>query len=159
MATEDLKKQIQNDMVAAMRSKEKERLGTIRMLLAAIKQLEIDNKKTLDDNDVLKVVEKMIKQRRDSIKQYEAGNRPELAKKEHQEIDILQVYMPEQMSEADVKAAIEADVKAAIDAAIKDTGATTMKDMGKVMGVLKDKLQGRADMGTVSSIIKERLGS
>jgi len=149
MATEDLKKQIQNDMVAAMRSKEKERLGTIRMLLAAIKQREIDEKKTLDDNEALKVVEKMIKQRRESIKQYEAGNRPELAAKEHKEIEILQVYMPEQMNDA--------EIAAVIDAAIQSTGATSMKDMGKVMGALKEKLQGRADMSAVSAKIKARL--
>lgn len=149
MTAEDLKKKIQNDMVAAMRAKEKERLGTIRLLMAAIKQREIDDQTTLDNNGVLKVIEKMIKQRRDSIKQYEAGNRPELAEKENKEIDILQVYLPAQMSDA--------DINAAIDEAIQSTDASSMKDMGKVMGVLKDKLQGRADMGAVSAKIKQRL--
>ncbi|WP_423062930.1 GatB/YqeY domain-containing protein [Candidiatus Paracoxiella cheracis] len=149
MTAEDLKKKIQNDMVAAMRAKEKERLGTIRLLMAAIKQREIDDQITLDNNGVLKVIEKMIKQRRDSIKQYETGNRPELAEKESKEIDILQVYMPAQMSDA--------DINAAIDEAIQSTGASSMKDMGKVMGVLKDKLQGRADMGAVSAKIKQHL--
>ncbi len=149
MTAEDLKKKIQNDMVAAMRAKEKERLGTIRLLMAAIKQREIDDQITLDNNGVLKVIEKMIKQRRDSIKQYETGNRPELAEKESKEIDILQVYMPAQMSDA--------DINAAIDEAIQSTGASSMKDMGKVMGVLKDKLQGRGDMGAVSAKIKQHL--
>lgn len=147
---EDLKKQIENDMVAAMRAKEKERLGTIRMLMAMIKQREIDDQITLDNSSVIKIVEKMIKQRHESINHYEAGKRPELAAKEQEEINILQAYLPEQMSEA--------DITAAIDEVISSAGASTMKDMGKVMGVLKDKLQGRADMGAVSAKIKERLG-
>lgn len=151
MTAEDLKKQIHNDMVAAMRAKEKERLGTIRMLLAAIKQREIDDQTTLDNKGVIKVVEKMIKQRRESIKQYEAGNRPELAAHENNEITVLQVYMPAQMSDA--------EINAAIDAAITSTSATTMKDMGKVMGALQAKLQGRADMGAVSAKIRARLNN
>lgn len=151
MTAEDLKKQIHNDMVAAMRAKEKERLGTIRMLLAAIKQREIDDQTTLDNKGVIKVVEKMIKQRRESIKQYEAGNRPELAAHENNEITVLQVYMPAQMSDAEINAAIEA--------AITSTGATTMKDMGKVMGALQAKLQGRADMGAVSAKIRAHLNN
>ena len=138
-------------MVAAMRAKAKERLVPIRMLLAAIKQREIDDKITLDDTAVLKVIEKMIKQRRDSVKQFEAGNRPELAKKENDEITILQEYMPPAMSDADIDAAVKQ--------AIEKAEATTIKDMGKVMGLLKPALQGRADMGAVSSKVKGHLSS
>ncbi len=149
MTADDLKQTIQKDMVAAMREKDKERLGTIRMLLAAIKQREIDDQITLDNAGVTKVIEKMIKQRRESIKQFEAGNRPELAQKEQEEIDVLQVYMPAAMGDA--------EIAAAIDEAIEATAAESMKDMGKVMAALKDQLQGRADMSAVSAKIKERL--
>ena len=149
MTADDLKQQIQKDMTDAMRAKDKERLVTLRMLLAAIKQREIDEKITLDNTAVIKTVEKMIKQRRDSAQQFEAANRPELASKENDEIKILQTYMPQPLSEA--------EISAAIDAAIQSTGADNMKDMGKVMGTLKSQLQGRADMGAVSAKIKERL--
>ena len=144
-----LKQTVHNDMKTAMKAKETLRLGTIRMLMAAIKQREIDEQTTLDNTAVIKTVEKMIKQRRDSAQQFEAANRHELAAKENDEIKILQVYMPQPLSES--------EISAAIDAAIQSTGANSMKDMGKVMGALKNQLQGRADMGVVSTKIKERL--
>ncbi len=147
--SEDLKQRIQKDMISAMRAKEKERLGTIRLLQAAVKQREIDDKITLDDTGVLAVVEKMIKQRRESAKQYEAGQRPELAAKENAEIAILEVYMPEAMSDADIDALIEKT--------IASQGAESMKDMGGVMAILKNELQGRADMGSVSAKVRARL--
>ncbi|AAO91091.1 CBU_1594 family Dot/Icm type IV secretion system effector [Coxiella burnetii] len=147
--TESLKNRIQEDMKAAMRAQEKGRLGTIRLLLAAIKQREIDEQITLDDAGVMKVIEKMIKQRRDSITQYEAGNRPDLAEKEKQEIDVLQAYLPEALSDAEIDIAVKQ--------AIEETGATSMKDMGQLMGVLKGKLQGRVDMSMVSKKVKEHL--
>ncbi|WP_267257050.1 GatB/YqeY domain-containing protein [Coxiella endosymbiont of Ornithodoros maritimus] len=146
---ESLKNCIQEDMKASMRGQEKGRLGTIRLLLAAIKQREIDEQITLDDAAVMKVIEKMIKQRRDSITQYEAGNRPDLAEKEKQEIDILQAYLPEALSAAEIDAAVKQ--------AIEETHATSMKDMGQLMGVLKEKLQGRVDMNMVSKKVKEHL--
>ena len=149
MTADDLKQQIQQDMKHAMRAKEKERLCTIRMLLAAVKQREIDDKTTLDNPAIIKVVEKMIKQRRDSAQQFVAGNRPELAEKENSEIKILQVYMPTALTET--------EINTAIDEAIQNSSANNMKDMGKVMGLLKDALQGRADMSVVSAKIKERL--
>lgn len=149
MPTDDLKQAIQQDMITAMREKDKERLATIRLLMAAIKQREIDSQTTLDNNGVIRVIEKMIKQRHESIKQFKAGNRLELAKKEQREIAVLEQYMPKALSED--------EINAAIDEAIKESGANTMKDMGKVMALLKDKLQGRADMSQVSDKIKERL--
>lgn len=149
MTKDALKQSIQQDMVEAMRAKDKDRLNTIRLLMAAIKQREIDDQKTLHDSEIISVIEKMIKQRRESIKQFEAGNRPELAKKEQDEIKVLENYMPEALSEE--------EIIAVIDEAIKTTGANTMKDMGKVMGIVKGKLQGRADMSIVSSKVKERL--
>lgn len=149
MATTELKERIQKDMIASMRAKDKETLGTIRMLQAAIKQKEIDQRITLDDTEVLNTVEKMIKQRRESAKQFTAGNRPELAAKENHEIEILAKYLPEALSEA--------ELDALIDKAVADANATSMKDMGKVMGTLKPQVQGRADMGALSSKIKQRL--
>lgn len=146
---EDIKQRIQGDVKEAMRSQSKDRLGTLRMLTAAIKQREVDERITLDDTAVISVVEKMIKQRRESIKQFQEANRPELAEKEAQEIQILEDYMPQALSQAEVDAAIEK--------AIQTTGASTMKDMGKVMGLLKGELQGRADMAAVSAAIKARL--
>lgn len=146
-----LKPKIQEDMKAAMRAQDKERLGTIRLLMAAIKQREIDDRITLDDTAVVKVIEKMIKQRQDSIQQYEAGKRPDLAAKENQEIVVLKEYMPAQLSDT--------EILAAIDAAINASGATSLKDIGKVMNELKSKLQGRADMSIVSAKVKGRLES
>lgn len=147
--TTALKDQIKADMIAAMRAKDSETLGVIRMLQAAIKQKEIDEKITLDDTSVLGVVEKMIKQRRESAKQFEQGQRPELAAKENKEIDLLQKYMPAQLSEDELQTLIEQ--------AIQQTSASGMKDMGKVMGILKAQVQGRADMSAVSAKIKSLL--
>jgi uncharacterized protein len=137
-------------MKAAMRSGEKERLGIIRMVTAAIKQREVDERITLDDSQVLSVLEKMIKQRKESLVQFQAGNRPDLVEKETAEITLLQGYLPSQLSEA--------EVDALITEAIAATGASSIKDMGKVMGVIKGKAQGRADMAAVGAKIKAKLG-
>ena len=144
-----LKDQISDDMKTAMRAKETERLGTIRLLLAAIKQREVDDRITLDDAGITGVIDKMIKQRKDSISQFEAAGRTDLADKEKAELAVLAAYMPEQLS-AD---AIAAEVQAAIAA----TGAAGPQDMGKVMGVLKPKLAGKADMTAVSAQVKAAL--
>ena len=137
-------------MKAAMRSGEKERLSVIRMLTAAIKQREVDERISLDDSQVLSVLEKMIKQRKESLVQFQAGNRPDLVEKEAAEITLLQGYMPAQLSDAEVDSLI-AD-------AIAATGAASIKDMGKVMGIIKGKAQGRADMAAVGAKIKAKLG-
>lgn len=144
-----LKTQITEDMKSAMRAGEKEKLATIRLILAAIKQVEVDTRSDLDDSQVLTVLDKMVKQRRESISQYEQAGRDELAEKERQEISVIQEYLPEQLSED--------EIAALIDETIAATGAETMRDMGKVMGQLKPKLQGRADMGAVSASIKAKL--
>jgi uncharacterized protein YqeY len=144
-----LKDQINDDMKAAMRARETERLGTIRLLLAAIKQREVDERITLDDSAITAVVDKMIKQRKDSISQFEAAGRTDLADKEKAELAILTAYMPEQMSEAEIIAEVQA--------AVSQTGAAGPQDMGKVMGVLKPKLAGRADMTAVSAQVKAAL--
>ena len=144
-----LKQQITEDMKAAMRAKETARLGAIRLLLAAMKQREVDERIELTDADVIAVIEKMLKQRRDSISQYEAAGRQDLADVEKFEVSILQAYMPQQLGEAEIAAAI-AD-------AIAATGAAGPQDMGKVMGAVKPKLAGRADMGKVSGLIKAQL--
>jgi uncharacterized protein len=145
-----LKDRITEDMKNAMRSGEKERLATIRLALAAIKQREVDERITLDDGQVLSVLEKMIKQRRESIVQFDSGGRADLVAKESAEIAVLQGYMPAQMSEAEIDGLIAE--------AIRATGASSLKDMGKVMGFVKPKAQGRADMGAVSARIKQKLG-
>ena len=145
-----LKERITEDMKSAMRAGAKERLATIRLALAAIKQREVDERVTLDDTQVLAVVEKMIKQRREAIGQFETGGRADLVAKEKAEIAVLQGYLPAQMSEADLDALIAE--------AIAATGAASIKDMGKVMAVVKPKAQGRADMGAVSARIKQKLG-
>ena len=145
-----LKERITEDMKTAMRAGQKERLGTLRLALAAIKQREVDERVTLDDTQVLAVLEKMIKQRRESVAQFESGGRQDLVDKENAEIAVLKGYLPEQMSEAQLDALIAA--------AIASTGATSMKDMGKVMAVVKPQAQGRADMGAVSARIKQKLG-
>ncbi len=146
-----LKDQLTADMKEAMRAKEKERLGTIRLVLAAIKQREVDERVELDDTQVLAVLDKMVKQRRDSIKQYQDAGRDELAAKEESEIAVIQAYLPAALSAEEIDALIEE--------AINATGAAGMQDMGKVMGQLKPKLQGRADMGQVSGKIKTRLSA
>ena len=144
-----LKQQITEDMKSAMRAKETARLGAIRLLLAAMKQREVDERIELTDADVVAIIEKMLKQRRDSISQYKAANRQDLVDVEEFEVTVLQTYMPQQLSEADVIAAIAE--------AIAATGAAGPQDMGKVMGVVKPKLAGRADMGKVSGLIKAQL--
>jgi len=145
-----LKERLTEDMKAAMRASQKERLSTIRMVQAGIKQREVDERITLDDAQVIAVLEKMVKQRKESIVQFELGGRTDLADKEKAEIALLQGYLPTQLSAAE----IDALVKDAIAA----TGATSVKDMGKVMGVVKAKAAGRADMGAVSARIKAALG-
>ena len=132
-----------------MRAKETARLSTIRMLLAAMKQKEVDERVELQDADVLTIVEKMLKQRRESIAQFEKGGRNDLADNEKAEIAVLTAYLPQQMSEAEVAEAVAA--------AIRETGAAGPKDMGKVMGLLKSKLAGRTDMGKLSGLVKAKL--
>jgi hypothetical protein len=144
-----LKQQITEDMKTAMRAKETARLGAIRLLLAAMKQREVDERIELTDADIVAIIEKMLKQRRDSISQYKAANRQDLVDVEEFEVTVLQGYMPQQLSEAEVAAAIAE--------AIAATGAAGPQDMGKVMGVVKPKLAGRADMGKVSGLIKAQL--
>ncbi len=144
-----LKERITEDMKGAMRAGEKERLGLIRMLQAAIKQREIDERITLDDAQVTAAIEKMVKQRRESIAQFEAGNRADLVAKETAELKLLQTYLPAPLSDTELDALIAA--------AIAQTGAASVKDMGKVMGLVKTQAAGRADMGLVGARIKARL--
>ena len=146
-----LKARITEDMKAAMRAKEAARLSAIRLLLSAMKQREVDERIELSDVDVLAIIEKMIKQRRESIVQYDKGGRADLAEVEKFEIEVLTAYLPLQLADA--------EVTAAIDAAFAQTGASAMADMGKVMAVLKPELAGRADMGRVSALVKARLGA
>jgi hypothetical protein len=151
MCDTSLKLRINDDVKTAMRSKDKERLATLRLITAAIKQKEVDERIELNDEQIISVLEKMIKQRKDSIEQFEKAGRTELADKEKAELAIINEYMPAQLTEA--------EINAAIDAAIAETGASEMKEMGKVMGVLKPKLAGKADMSQVSALIKQKLGS
>ena len=144
-----LKTQLTEDMKAAMKSGEKDRLGVIRLINAAIKQKEVDERIEMTDPLVLAVLEKMVKQRKDSISQYEAAGREDLAAVERYELGVIDVYLPAKLGEA--------EVLAAIDAAIAQTGATGPADMGKLMAVLKPKLAGQADMGEVSKLVKQRL--
>ena len=144
-----LKDRINDDMKAAMRARDTARLGTIRLLLAAVKQREVDERVTLDDAAVTAVIDKMIKQRKDSIGQFEAAGRTDLASNESAELDVLAEYMPAQLSEAEVAGEVQA--------AVAQTGAAGPQDMGKVMGVLKPKLAGRADMTAVSALVKTAL--
>ncbi len=145
----DLATRINDDVKAAMKAKDKPRLGVLRLITAAIKQREVDEQISLDDNQVLTVLEKMVKQRKDSIVQYEKAGRDELAQQEASEISIIQEYLPEQLSDDEIVALIAE--------AISNSGAASMKDMGKVMGMLKPRLAGRADMGAVSAKIKAKL--
>ena len=145
----NLKDRITEDMKAAMRARQAERLSAIRMLLAAVKQREVDSRTPADDAAVLAIVEKLIKQRKDAIAQFEAGGRADLVAKETAEVNVLTAYLPRQMSEAEVSAAIEA--------AIAELGASGPAAMGKVMGLLKPRLAGRADIGQVSAMVKQRL--
>ena len=145
-----LKDRILQDVKDAMRAREKERLATIRLITAAIKQREVDERIELDDEQVLLILDKMCKQRRESISQFEKAGRDDLIAVEVREMEIIQGYLPKQLGDD--------EITALIDAAMSDTGATSIKDMGKVMGQLKPKLQGRADMSAVSAMIKARLG-
>jgi uncharacterized protein len=144
-----LKERITEDMKAAMKAADKERLGTIRLALAAIKQREVDERITLDDTQVLAVLDKMIKQRREAIAQFQTGGRADLVAKETAEIGVLQAYLPAQLSEAEIDELIAQSIAA--------TGASSLKDMGKVMALVKPKAQGRADLGLVSARIKQKL--
>ncbi len=144
-----MKKRILDDIKTAMRARDKDRLGVLRLISSAIKQREVDERIELDDTQVITVLEKMIKQRRDSIEQFTAANRPELADTEKKEIEIIQTYMPRQLSDE--------EIFTLIDEAIASSGATSAKEMGKVIGILRPKLLGRADMGSVSSKIKQKL--
>lgn len=144
-----LKQQISEDMKTAMRAKDTARLGAVRLLLAAIKQREVDERIELTDTDVIAVIDKMLKQRRDSITQFEAAGRQELVDAEKFEVTVLQAYMPQAMSDA--------EVATAVDEAIAASGAKSPQEMGKVIALLKPKLAGRADMGKVSALIKVRL--
>ena len=145
-----LKARITEDMKSAMRAKDAVRLGTIRLLTAAIKQREVDERIDLDDLQVIEVIEKMLKQRRDSISQYDAANRQDLADVERQEVVVLQTYLPQPLTEG--------EIAALLDQVIADSGAAGIKDMGKVMALLRPLVVGRADMAKISGLIKARLG-
>jgi uncharacterized protein YqeY len=147
--SQTLKERINADMKTAMREKDKARLGTIRMLQAAIKQREVDERIELGDAEVLAVLDKMVKQRRDSIEQFRQAGRDELAEKEEFELGVLQHYLPAALSDE--------ELDALVNEAVEASGAESVKDMGKVMGILKPKVQGRADMGAVSAKVKARL--
>lgn len=145
-----LLERIKDDMKLAMREKDKDRLMTIRLVLAAVKQQEVDRRVTLEDADVLAIIDKMVKQRRDSIEQFDKAGRDDLSNKERFEIEVIQAYLPKQLSEQEISELIAE--------AIASSGAESMRDMGKVMGILKPQMQGRADMGKVSGLIKSQLG-
>ncbi|HEX2668608.1 MAG TPA: GatB/YqeY domain-containing protein [Gammaproteobacteria bacterium] len=145
-----LKEQITNDMKESMKSGAKDRLGVIRLILAALKQKEVDERIVLDDAQVLSILEKMLKQRRESVAQFTQGNRPDLVAKEEAEIKIIQAYLPAQLSDAELDQLVAA--------AVAESGAASVKDMGKVMGILKPKVAGKADMSAVSAKIKAKLG-
>jgi uncharacterized protein YqeY len=146
-----LKSQIQDDVKDAMRARDKERLGALRLLSAAIKQIEVDTRDDLDDAGVLAVLDKMSKQRRESLEQYEKAGREDLAAKERFELEVIANYLPEPLSDA--------EIAALIDEAITGTGAAGVQDMGKVMGQLKPQVQGRADMKALSGLVRERLNA
>ncbi|MBT7950890.1 MAG: GatB/YqeY domain-containing protein [Gammaproteobacteria bacterium] len=146
----ELKQRINDDVKSAMRSKEKDLLGVLRLITAAIKQIEVDQRIELDDQQIIAVLDKLAKQHRDSIEQYEKADREDLAEKERFELTIVQKYLPAALSEEEIAQLIAA--------AIAETGAAGIKDMGKVMGILKSKAQGRADMGKLSAQVKAQLG-
>jgi uncharacterized protein len=145
-----LKQDITDAMKAAMKGGEKARLGVIRLMLAAIKQREVDERITLDDSQVLAVLDKMLKQRRDSIEQYTSAGRDDLAAQEAAEVTVIQEFMPAALGDD--------EIAAIIDAAVAESGAESMRDMGKVMALVKPQVQGRADVGKVSALVKQRLG-
>ena len=144
-----LKVRITDDMKAAMRAGEKDRLGVIRLILAALKQREVDERVELDDAQILAILEKMLKQRRDSIEQFSAANREDLAAIERAEVEIIQTYLPAQLSST--------EIDAIVTKAIADSGATSAREMGKVIGLIKPQVAGRADMGQISELIKAKL--
>lgn len=144
-----LKKQISDAMKAAMRAKDKETLGVVRLILAELKRIEVDERIELDDARVLATLDKMSKQRRDSISQFEEAGRNDLADSERQELEVIKTFLPQPLTDE--------EIAAIIDAAVASTGASGMQDMGKLMAVIKPQLQGRADMGTVSKLVKSRL--
>ncbi|MCW8963545.1 MAG: GatB/YqeY domain-containing protein [Gammaproteobacteria bacterium] len=145
-----LKDTITEAVKASMKAKEKQKTATLRLITSAIKQIEVDERRELDDDDVITVLMKMVKQRRESIEQFTKGNRSDLAEVEEAELEIIKAYMPEPLTDTEIDTLIEK--------AIADSGAETIKDMGKVMGILKPQLQGRAEMGPVSGKIKAKLG-
>lgn len=147
--SDSIKSRLKSDMVVAMKAKDKDRLATIRLLNAAIKQIEIDEKKDLSDADVLALLDKQAKQRRESIKQFLEAGREELAKQEQDELEIIQTYLPEQLSEA--------ELAKLVSEAVAESQAASMQDMGKVMAILKPKVQGRCDMGAMSKLVKDAL--
>jgi hypothetical protein len=149
MSNSALKDQIQDAMKTAMKSGDKERLAVIRLIMSAMKQVEVDERTELDDNRVLGILDKMVKQRRESISQFNAGGREDLAAREQAEIDVISDFLPQALSDD--------EIEAIINQAISDSGATSMKDMGKVMGMIKPQITGRADMGAVSGKIKSLL--
>jgi hypothetical protein len=149
MSNSALKDQIQDAMKTAMKSGDKERLAVIRLIMSAMKQVEVDERTELDDNRVLGILDKMVKQRRESISQFNAGGREDLAAREQAEIDVISDFLPQALSDD--------EIEAIINKAISDSGATSMKDMGKVMGMIKPQITGRADMGAVSGKIKSLL--
>jgi uncharacterized protein len=144
-----LRERVNEDIKAAMKAREAERLGTLRLLLAALKQREVDERITLDDAAVVSVIERMMKQRKDSIAQFEQGGRQDLADRERQEMAVLQAYLPQQLTEAEVGAVVAE--------AIAECGALSPSDMGKVMAIVKPKVAGRADMGKLSALVKSKL--
>ena len=147
----DLKQQITTEMKAAMRAKDKERLKTIRMILAELKRIEVDERIELDDTRVLAVLDKMSKQRRDSISQFEEAARMDLADAERQELEVIKTFLPQPLTDDELAALVKS--------AAQESGATTMQDMGKIMAILKPQVQGRADMGSVSKLVKAELSS
>lgn len=150
MSESDLKNRISDATKAAMKARDKERLATLRLINADIKRVEVDERRDLSDQDVVTILTKMLKQRQDSLSQYESAGRDDLAAQERFEIGIVQEFLPDPLDEA--------ELDALIDSAIAEAGAESMKDMGKVMGVLKPRIEGRADMGAVSGKVKARLG-
>lgn len=148
--SDTMKEQLTAEMKACMKAKDKERLQVVRSLLAAIKQVEIDNQTTVDDAGVLAIIDKAMKQRRDSHQQFTDADRPDLAEQEAYEMTVIQDFMPQALTED--------EINTLIDEAMTQSGASTMQDMGKVMGLLKPQMQGRADMGQVSKLIKAKLG-
>ena len=151
MADSELKQRIDADMKAAMRARDKQRLGTIRLALSEIKRVEVDERIELDDQRIVTILDKMMKQRRESVTHYSKADRQDLVDQENYEIGVLQEYLPEQLAEE--------EIQKLIDKTIEEMGASSMKDMGRVMAALKDILQGRADMGAISHKIKARFSS